>query len=153
MQDIIVGHYSIDNVVPTILQTGAIFFQLAGQPPFFPKPSSLTQYNATFGSDGLPYDTRLALGTTPGPPSFQKAQETGQEYPFLLNEIRAAVQNVTTPPIGESAFACNQPVHELDDVLRWLQTVQGLSSAAAQMHPNGDVLLDSGPVPAGVIKQ
>ena len=128
------------------MQTGAIYLTPAALGPVTdqsPRPSSSTQYNATFDAAGLPFNGSLTF------PNFQAAQAQGQEYPFLLNEIRAAVQNISSPPARDAAFACNPPVHALDDMLQWLQTVQGITSAEAEAHLG--VLLDVGPLPAGAL--
>ena len=66
------------------------------------------------------------------------------QYAFFLNEIRSAVQNVTSAPGGDAAFACNPPQTGLSSLLQYLYSVQGI--AGDKTLPLG-IPLVTGPIP------
>ncbi len=75
------------------------------------------------------------------------------KYTYYLNEIRSAVQNVTSPPQGEAAFACNPAIPAypgLNPLLQFLNQVQGI--AGGRTLPLSPILV-TGPLAAGEIPQ
>ena len=98
-----------------------------------------TQYSPTSDNAGFLDNNGDVSGTT----------QQGK-YAFYLNEIRSAIQNVTSAPHGESAFACNPANPQLDPLLQYLYEVQGI--AGDQTLPLSPPLV-TGPLPAGTIAQ
>ncbi len=72
------------------------------------------------------------------------------QYAHFLNVIRSAIQNVSTAGLAGPAFKCNPDVNELDDLLQYLYTVQGI--AGDQTLPISPPLV-TGPLPPGEIAQ
>ncbi|KAK9842685.1 hypothetical protein WJX74_000710 [Apatococcus lobatus] len=96
----------------------------SAQSMFTLHPESLVSGHPIAGLELGPGGVRTATlpnGTTRTAPHLP----IRDNYTFLLNEIRAAIQNVTVPPVGEAAFACNHPNPQLSSLLTWLKTVQG----------------------------
>ena len=114
------------------LAAGAQWPQYIQYPPTFDSVGSL-EISRYLGSNGE------VNGTT----------EQGT-YAFYLNEIRSAIQNVSSSPHGESAFACNPANPGLDPLLQYLYAVQGISGdGTLPLSPP----LVTGPLPAGKIPQ
>ncbi len=103
-----------------------------------------TQYNASYDAAGYPDNSGDVSGK-----ADNYAFLSGK-YAFYLNEIRSAVQNVTSAPSGASAFACNPAVPALNPLLQYLSSVQGI--AGSRTLPLSPPLV-TGPLPAGKIPQ
>ena len=104
-----------------------------GSPGKTPPPphTPYTEYPATYDVEGFPDAGGDVSGST----------QAGQ-YAFYLNEIRSAVQNVTSPP-EDPAFDCNPPQGGLSSLLQFLEAVQGI--AGDKTLPLGPPLL-TGPI-------
>ena len=133
------------HLIPLIqrlcLQTGTIYVSPAGEP--VKRLPHYNRYNVTLDSYGYPDANEDVLNKT----------NPSSQYAFYLNDIRSAIQNVTSPPYGEPAFACNGQLWNntgLDDVLQWLYVVQGI--AGDQSLPLGPPL-ETGPLPPNAILQ
>ncbi|KAK9821513.1 hypothetical protein WJX74_005898 [Apatococcus lobatus] len=116
------------------LQSGSIFVS----PPASALPSGVTypqytEYPVAYDAAGFPDAGGDVSGKT----------KAGQ-YAFFLNEIRSAVQNVTSAPGGDPAFACNPPQSGLPSLLQYLYAVQGI--AGSKTLPLGSPLV-TGPIP------
>ena len=123
------------------LQTGSIFISPpASQLPANAAYPKFTEYPVRYDKAGYPAHGGDVSG---------KDHTHGGQYAFYLNEIRSAVQNVTSPPSGDinEAFACNPAVPALRSLLNFLIAVQG--NATLPISPP----LVTGPLPDGEIPQ
>lgn len=98
-----------------------------------------TEYPVAYDAAGFPDNGGDVSGSPP----------QGQ-YAFYLNEIRSAVQNVTSAPGGDPAFACNPPQDDLSSLLEFLDSVQGI--AGSRSLPLGPPLV-TGPIPSNDVPQ
>ena len=122
---------------PHGVQTGVIAVSppahdLANEGQAYP---SYTQWPAQYDASGRPDNDGDVSGL-----SYKGT------YAYYFNEIRAAVQNITSPP-ADSAFACNAPNSQLDPLLQYLTTIQGSTTL-----PLGTPLA-TGPLIAGEVPQ
>ncbi|KAK9816352.1 hypothetical protein WJX74_009994 [Apatococcus lobatus] len=128
------------------LKTGSIFVALPGTEttvPFnYPHFHEFPLYIDP--KTGLPADGGCVRDGTADAP----CATTG--YSFHLNEMRSAIQNVTSAPVGDPAFACNPPQSELSGLLQYFYEIQGTSADNAL--PLGPPLA-TGPIPAGDVPQ
>ena len=125
-------------VTPTATQLGE-----GGAPyPVYTKFPPVYDSNA-----GYPDNNGDVSGKYSNPTEYAQGQ-----YAYFLNEIRSAIQNVSSAnvPLAGPAFACNPDVNELDDLLQYLYTVQGI--AGDQSLPLSPPLV-TGPLPPGKIAQ
>ncbi len=131
----------------TCLQTGSIFVSLpAAALPAGAYPQ-YTQYNASYDVSGYPNHNNDVSGTADNYDFYSG------KYAFYLNQIRSAVQNVTSPPNDDSdlEFACNPDNYGLSNLLLYLQAVQGIAGGPRTL-PFSPPLI-TGPLPAGKIPQ
>ncbi|KAK9818814.1 hypothetical protein WJX74_004686 [Apatococcus lobatus] len=133
--DVQAANYYLDAL------TGAIYVSAAGPP--VTRPPHYVRYNVTLDAAGYPDANEDVLNKN----------NPRSQYAFYLNDIRSAIQNVTSAPYGEPAFACNSKLWNntgLDDVLQWLYNVQGIAGDATL--PLGPPL-ETGPLPPNAIPQ
>ena len=124
------------------VQTGTIYVSApANEVPRGTTYPFYAQYPVAYDAAGFPDYNGDVSGHYTGPDA---------QYAFYLNEIRSAVQNVTSAPQGDAPFACNPAVPKLDPLLQYLYAVQGIAGDASL--PLGPPLR-TGPLPAGDIPQ
>ncbi len=105
------------------------------------------KFSPVYDAVGYPDNNGDVSGKYSNPTEYAQGQ-----YAYFLNEIRSAIQNVTSAdvPLDGPAFACNPAVNELNDLLQYLYEVQGI--AGDQTLPLSPPLV-TGPLPPGTIAQ